>query len=203
MGKAIKMKIRRAQGAVVLLTILFITGCAQIVYDIPNEPVSHPQINKLNLRVGLSLSEELRRAKWERPGYGITVTVGETLTLNAEVMAHALFSSVVAVTNNTIEPVEARVEAVLTPRMVSFVRTQLASPHFGEQISTIILKWTLKDVKGNMIWVDTIAGEGRGKGTHRKAEEQIEALVEDLFQKSFQAISSSPEIREFAESRGS
>ena len=71
---------------------------------------------------------------------------------------------------------------------------------------SVIFEWTMKDAKGNTVWVDTITGEAQAHGgnifTHRaQTRERVKAVVEDLFRKSFQAISSSASVREVANSK--
>jgi hypothetical protein len=62
----------------------------------------------------------------------------------------------------------------------------------------IFLEWKLEDKENNLIWVDTVKGEGKAT-TPQKDEETNRMLLSDLFRNSFQAMKSSPEIRKFAD----
>jgi hypothetical protein len=199
------MKTKNARGIVRLLqvfSITFVLASCTVVYHVPLEPVECPQRDKIDLKVALCLTEELRNAKWEKKKMGDTYTLplGEAFSLNAEMVARALFSNVL-VTNNATNSVEAWVDTILTPRMVS---VQLTRPLFiwEESKIAVIFEWSLKDVKGDIIWVDTITGVGKGtikRYSKDSAMEAVEMLLEDLFQKSFQVMSSSMEIRRFAD----
>lgn len=71
---------------------------------------------------------------------------------------------------------------------------------FGAETLTVLLEWTLKDEQGNIIWLDTVKGEGEAPALFLESnlEQRSKAMLNDLFNKSFQALSSSRAIREFA-----
>ena len=105
-------------------------------------------------------------------------------------------------TSDIGSPAKVKVDAILAPRMVSAERTR-PMYIFQEQTTTIILEWMMKDVNGDLIWVDTITGEGKAPmggpfGEKKNARKQVERALEELFQKSFETMSSSVEIRGFA-----
>ena len=205
------MRTRRAEGSIWLLLMsipmLALAGCTH-VYHPPKEPVrGYASTNKVPLTVELYLSDELRAAKWERQVMGDTfrVPLGEAFARNAEVVAREAFSEVV-VTNGAAGPGKTGCGAVLIPRMV-VAEENMAAWAFGSETLTVLLEWTLKNVQGNTVWVDTIKGEGEAHAgnvfTHSSnAEQRVKAMVEDLFRKSFQAMSSSRAIREFAAVHG-
>jgi hypothetical protein len=77
---------------------------------------------------------------------------------------------------------------------------------FQEQTTSIELEWTLKDLKGDIVWIDIVTGEGKGrmgnparKSGKKAQEKQVQAVMRDLFLKSFDAISTSVEIRQFSD----
>lgn len=185
------------------LVLLVLTACTH-VYEVPTVPVTeYPATEKVNLVVALRVSDELRTAKWEKHVMGDTfrIPLGETLSQNAEMIARRLFFKVI-VTHTAEELANAKVNALLTPKMILAERTAGATA-FGESIFTIMLEWTLQDTAGNIVWAETIKGEGHARTgnmfTHkRNAQKQINETIQDLFQRSFHALSASPEIRKFA-----
>src|SRR6266446_215467 len=187
----------------VSLLATLVAGCTH-TYSPPKNPVGgFPTVSKIPLNVELRLSDELRAAKWESHWMGDTwlIPLGGAFTQNAEVVARELFSSVV-VTNGNTGPAKDGVNAILTPRMV-LVEQNRARWAYGNQVLTVLFEWTLADAQGNTVWVDTIKGESEEvMGTvltqTSHGEKRVKELLEDLFRKSFQAMSSSPAIREFA-----
>lgn len=189
-----------------LLGMFSLAGCT-ITFNPPTHPVAgYVSTSKTPLNVELRLSEELRAAKWKgtRAGDTFVIPLGEALAKNAEVVARELFANVV-VTNGTTGPAQAGVDAVLTPRMVSAEQTMVIWA-FEEQVLTVMLEWILKDPQGNLVWVDTVKGEGEtNMGTVftgiSNGQERVKKMLEDLFHKSFQVMSSSRAIRDFAATR--
>lgn len=173
-------------------------------YNVPDVSLKDRYVveNKIDLRTELRLAKELREAKWEKHAMGDTfrIPLGDQLAKNSVELASALFSRVI--TTNAEEPIAtAGVDAVLTARVVLVERT-VGATAFGESVLSVVLEWKLEDLSGNVIWIDSIKGEGRANSgnvfTHNaNAEKQIQLLLEDLFTKSFEAIMSSPEIKQF------
>ena len=186
--------------------ITFLSGCTH-TYNAPKGPVAgYQQTSKIPLRVEVYLSNELRTAKWEKQMLGDTfqIPLGGTFAQNSEVLARELFTSVV-VTNGAAVPAKAGVDAILIPRMVLAEQTQ-AMWAFGTNTLTVMLEWTLKDAQENTIWVDTVKGEGEANAGNIftdgvNGRERVKKMLEDLFHKSFQSISSARAIRDFAAAR--
>lgn len=190
----------------IVLLVVFLSGCTH-TYSAPKEPVrGYQQTSKIPLHVALYLSNELRTAKWEKQILGDTfqVPLGDAFVQNSEVVARELFIGVM-VTNGAAGPARSGVDAILIPRMVLAEQTQ-AMWAFGTNALTVMLEWTLKDAQENTIWVDTVKGEGEANAGNvftdgMNGRERVKEMLDDLFHKSFQAISSSHAIREFAAAR--
>jgi hypothetical protein len=175
---------------------LTITSCFEsrpvAVYSPPKELVSSYSLkNKVPIKVELYLSDDLRAAEWKGSAGSYRLTLGEALARNAETVTREVFAAVV-VTGGSGGPGTAGINAVLIPRFVTAEQTSV--------MLTVLLEWTLKDGKGNTIWVDTIRGEGVASAWSLESaiEERSKAMLNDLFHKSFTALSSSRAIREFA-----
>ena len=175
-------------------------GCT-IVYKFPMKEVVYPQKEKLDITVQLQGLEELREAKWVKNRMGDTyiLPLGSVLALNAEKVARAVFRRVEV--GSPSQEISKEVNAVLTPAVVDIKRNAPMSI-FSDQTTSVFLEWKLQDPRGEMIWVDTIVGEGTGpQGWPQKEDsgkEQVEHLLDDLFLKSFEALTSSPEIKQFS-----
>ncbi len=180
--------------------VFSVVACTHI-YNIPVDPISgYPNKEKIPLKVALLLSQELRDAKFERHGGGDTwlIPLGEAFSENATEVTRHLFSNVVV--SSSLNDSETRgVDAVLIPTMSLAATTFRSSGQ--EQVTTVMFKWHLQDPAGNTIWVETIRGEGKSGGRPLAKDglkQRLQALNEDLFHKSFDAMYSSTEIREFA-----
>lgn len=196
------------------LSVYVITACAFLAsgcsfnYRIPDVSLrsqcgEYVMEKKIDLVVNLCLTEEFRATKWEKHSMGDTfvIAIGDQLAKNASELSDILFKDVV-VTNTPATGGTRRVDAIVTPR-VAVIERSTGATAFGESIFTVVLEWKLEDAQNNMIWIDSIMGEGRAATgnvfTHKSnAEKQIEMLLKDLFSKSFQAIRASPEISQFA-----
>jgi hypothetical protein len=197
---------RKFFAALVFATALFATGCTH-VYTVPDVSLKSQGSDyivdkKIDLAVNLCLSEELRAAKSENHALGDTfiIPIGEPLTKNTSELAEILFRDVVT-TNAPVPAGTKKVDAILTPRVAAIERS-MGAHAFGESILTVVLEWKLEDTRNNMIWIDSIKGEGRANTgnvftANSNAKKQAEMLLKDLFGKSFQAMKTSPEISQF------
>lgn len=196
-----------------LLTVLgvafLITACSNVL-EIPTISFSaYQQTERINLSVELSLTEEFRTAKSERMQDQETIIfpLGDNLVVNAETLARAIFADVSIVTDNS-DVKQKQVDAVLVPRMVSSQRLSPISAFVKQPYKiAVVLEWTMKDREDNLIWLDTVTAEGKvfelGFNREENRKKLITSLIENLFQNSYDALSSSPEIRNLAGRRSS
>ncbi|MGE0826155.1 MAG: hypothetical protein AB7G75_17115 [Candidatus Binatia bacterium] len=157
----------------------------------------YSQTTKIPLNVELFLSDELRAAEWHGKGTrgsgNYRLDLGTVLAYNAENVTREVFSEVL-VTGGSEGPGQARLPGVLIPRFVNAER-------YGNTL-TILLEWTLRDAEDNVVWIDTIKGEGSSTWSLLSpTEQQSVAVINDLFHKSFTALSTSRAIREFVAKR--
>lgn len=190
------MKINKLVSGVLLIGCL--TGCTS-VWKVPISPAAFPPTQKVNSRVQLVLTEELRNAEWcarINPTDSAKIQVGEDLAKNAENLARSIFSEV-SVNQTTPSAGTPNTDAVLTPKLITFERTQ-PTTIFGQQTTTMVLEWRLANLNGDTLWVDTVKGEKTQKmssNPKRSAQEQVQAAFADLFAKSYASMSAAPEIR--------
>lgn len=186
--------------------ILALSGCGiSSISKVSLTPVTgYPHTEKINLKVQLMLTEEMCTALWhmnydyddgKEPSNYLSFPLGDDFCLNTRKIANILFTDVMEKRNSS--PV-GEIDAILTPQILTLIRNR--PPTAGkEQTTTIIVEWSLKDKKGNIIWVDTITAQG--KAALVETQKQVQNLFNDLFHKSINAISSSVEIRRFSLTR--
>ncbi len=189
------------QSFLFLIFILVLNSCA-MVYEIPEVQVSYPKTDKIGLNILLFLTNEFRNTMWQdQEGELDLIQLGEHFVKNSEKLANTLFSNVL-VTSDPTSHTETQIVAILTPRVVS-IKKSYPMTIFQPVITTFIFEWSLKDKKNDLIWIDTITlrlnCDGcTAMGASGKIKKHGQKIVEELFQKSFNSISSSQEIKEFA-----
>lgn len=179
-----------------------LAGCA-ITWDVAPKQTKSFVSQPYNLHILLVLPEEFRNAKWEGvndPVSTAVIPLGGALISNTKSMARALFQEVSIGTDNVVAA-NSSIDAVLTPKLISAERTH-PTTIFGQQTSTIILEWTLTDQKAQIIWVNTVKGQGQtamGLNPKNGAEKQLKIVFDQLFDASYKSIVSSVEIKQFVE----
>jgi hypothetical protein len=184
--------------AVILAAVLLTAGCTHMIRP-PKQPfTAYLDGNRIQLKVGLNITDELLAAKGETHSMGDTwvIPIGPSIATNAEVLMKHTFEDVVKVKNGQLPPNES-VAAILTPK-VAYINRTMGATSFGESIVDIKVEWTLSDLNGNTIWVDTINGQSSGSTGWTNPEKILKKALEDLLTKSQQAISSASAIRQFA-----
>jgi hypothetical protein len=174
-------------------------GCTT-VHKVPQEPFTgYPDAEKIPLDIGIVKTQSLLAAAWDdgmRRG-----EFGTALLINTETMAEELFRS--AVTVETIET-GAGLGAYLVPN-VKFVDSTHGMA-FQDIVTTLRVEWNFTDAEGETIWLETIEGQGITKGGlgfgprnyKVKFTERARIAVDDLFNKTYEALSTSTEIKKYA-----
>ena len=156
---------------------------------------------KIHLKVGLNITDALLKAKGETHSMGDTwvIPIGDTIATNAVLLARHTFDEVVNMSNGQLPP-NTTVAAILTPK-VAYVNRTMGATSFGESIVDIKVEWTLSDLNGNTIWVDTIDGQSSASTGWTNPKTVLKRALEDLLLKSEQAISSAQAIKQFAQKK--
>jgi len=194
-----------------LLAAILASGCTHVV-TFPDHMVgqypSSPE--KLPMSVVLIVSEELRNAKWVRPaitpiGDTFVVPVGEQLALNSEALARRVFRTVSVRQGSDSGTVPAQEDALLIPKVI-FLEQSAGVTAFSDAVYTVAVEWSLKTASGSIIWVDTVKGEGRTKDGNvftmwDNMKERARLALDDLFLKSFRAMTTARPIQELAKQK--
>jgi len=200
-----KPPIRRI--AVVVLALLSGShmGCT-VVFKPRIKPVTdYPASERFDLRVHLHFDNDFLNAEWRsKLDRTYILPVGQVLKENTQLLAQSLFREVVVTEGDQVRPVDS-VDATLIPRVVSVDRS-LSVFAFGQADTVISVEWPLATTTGALVWVATIQGKGTAMNgnnftLHNQVRKQLQGATNDLFAKTYAAISSSPEIRAFASDR--
>lgn len=184
--------------------VLIGTGCTH-VYKAPLQTVGPYNGAPVGMAVTLRISEELKAAKWEDKMMGDTfvIPLGENLTHNAETMVRAAFSDVAVQTEpyGTMSPT---MDASLEPKFVMVEQT-MGVMAFSDSVLSVVIEWVMKDPNGNLIWVDSVKGNGTANTgniftANSNALKRVERMLNELFLNSYRAILSSQEIQNFLRS---
>ncbi len=187
----------------VLFFGLLIVGCGGVI-EFPFNVTKHPASDKFNLKIQLVITPQLLEAQWTSgiPGTNI-ILLGEPFSQNAEHLARKLFREV-HVSKPADPQLNVETDGILTPKMVSLRHTP-GMAGFDSQ-TTVIFEWRLTDSEKNIVWVKSLTSKilstapGLG-GIDSGNREHVTLVVNDLFKQSFEAMTSSPEIKEFSESQ--
>lgn len=178
--------------------LLFLFGCSYGgVLNVRVKPASFQEKEKIRLKVVLLIDDEFRNAKFEEEPSSLRPNIyllGENFEMNSKALANAIFTDVtVAHSESDIEGKE--FDVLLKPKMISIEQSSFLWV-WEVRILTVAMKWSLRDQDRNIVWVNTIVGEGATKVV--KEKERIELLIDDLFTKAYAAIYSSSEINQYA-----
>ena len=167
-----------------LLCSLLLAGCATsetLTVDYPR------RADKIELRIGLSLTRELTEAKWS-DGYPGGTPVGALVAAQTQTLAPLVFREVVMITDGNARPAD--VDAVLTPRLLYAHRAW--NPH---SVAAKV-EWRLLRLTGEPIWLESMGARSSGDGGD--AEEHFRKALQTIFLASEQSMSTARSIREFA-----
>src|ERR1041385_259258 len=116
------------------LVASLLTGCTHMINPPKQVFSGYTARDRITLKVGLNITEELRKAKWEKHSMGDTwvIPIGKAIVQNAGGLARQTFSDVVDL-NDGRSAQTGSVDAILTPKVAYVNRTQGATS-FGKSI---------------------------------------------------------------------
>lgn len=182
-----------------LLCLLIMIGCTATIRPPKETFTGYALQEKIRLRVGLNITDELRKAKWEKALGGGTwvIPIGESLAQNSDTLARHVFTEIVHVSGPPPSQTLS-VDAILTPKL-AYINRITGATSFGKFIIAIKVEWNLTAPDSKPIWVETVDGEASGTGW-TDPEKMLKEALEELLRKSQQAMASSDVIRRFAAS---
>lgn len=192
--------LQRWASCVVMVSVAgFLAGCMSVI-EPPKKPFSDyaPQ-KKIDLTVGVRVTEDLKKAKWESEQWKMEIPIGTWVAPNAKRLAEQVFARVVDV-DGKVPTVGSGVDAVLTPRVV-FINRTLGATSVGDSHIAVKVEWELRTPSGDPIWIETTSGEGVGSSGWTSPETILERALNQLQKNSQAAFNSSQSIARFASKR--
>ena len=126
----------------VALCVFTLIGCTATIRPPQETFTGYAPQEKIRLKIGLNVTDELRAAKWEKNLAGTQVIpIGESLAQNSETLARPVFTEVVPV-RGTTQSETTKVEAILTPKLAYINRT-MGATSVGKSIIAIKVEWDL------------------------------------------------------------
>ncbi|WP_177420893.1 hypothetical protein [endosymbiont of Lamellibrachia barhami] len=185
---------------IIVLIIIGITlSSCHGVLKFPEHRVIFPNKEKIDLNVRLHIGKDIADAIWESDTFNEKVIVlGESLSSGVEGVSRAVFSNV-EVAKGKDEKYRGGSEAILAPSL-KYLKKSIPVLGFQDTHTTIVMEWLLKDSLGNIIWADSFSVHKKFQmmSSHKKTKIYIRELLDELFEKTFESLSESPEIRTYA-----
>jgi hypothetical protein len=201
-----KITIMTVKAMAALFIVIMFSGCVTQTMQPKSVGSFSGGPPKVPLAVELRLSDDYRSTVWSKELImrNSRPRVGDHLVLNTEECARASFADVH--TKNAPRSINAKpADAVLIPRLTE-LNVQIPGGGYSKVVTTMSLEWSLQDPSGKLIWVDTFKAESRGPAPASPGRDQFErrfdAMFQEVFSNSYRAMTSSPEIRGFAERVG-
>ena len=171
-----------------------LAGCTSVI-EPPKKPFSDyaPQ-KKIDLTVGVRITEDLKKAKWEKDLSEIPI--GTWVAPNAKRLAEHVFARAVDVDGST-PAVGSGVDAILTPRVV-FINRTLGATSIGDSHIGVKVEWDLRTLSGQPIWIETTSGEASGSTGWTYPETILEKALNQLQKNTQAAMNSSQSIARYA-----
>ncbi|MFH1349036.1 MAG: hypothetical protein ABIH58_05385 [Patescibacteria group bacterium] len=197
------MTTKKLKSTFSIFILLSLVGCA-FTHEVSINPVRElSRKEKIPLRITLQLSPELcaYTLTKNRMGDQHIFPLGGPLCKGSEIVARAACTEVFIISKDSVAS-EQKIDARLIPEIIT-VDYHMPQWAWEEQEAVIIVKWTLFDNAGKVLWIDTIQSKGSNKlgstfSGLKRNRETMQMAVDDLFQKSLESILSSQEIRRFA-----
>lgn len=179
------MRLRKCALGPLLCSVL-LAGCATSE-TLTVAPIDYPRrADKIELRIGLSLTRELTEAKWSDASPGST-RVGALVAAQTQTLAPLVFREVVMITDGNARPAD--VDAVLTPRLLYAHRAPAPNS------VAVKVEWRLLRLTGEPIWLESMGTRSSGDGGDA---EHLQKALQTIFLASEQSMSTARSIREFA-----
>jgi len=189
------MKVHKVR-AIKLILLLFVVinlGCTS-TYRIPDVVANnYPDSFVYDAKVGIAITQDFKDSKYVQTTGGTEETIyfGSTLVKNTKYMLGRVFkvAQTYSSANNRTD-----FDLIATPKMVWFNHIM-----DSEIVATIAVEWEFTDKNNNLVWVETIIGEGHSPHSPFKStvDRRYAMMINDLYTKSYLTISNSPEINNY------
>ncbi len=177
--------------------LLAVTGAAA------RAQTASPSGAKLAFRAALLVTPEFCDTKFKKGSWATikeTFDVGKIACAELEPALAPVFSSLTSV---TAIPSSGDTQIVLIPRFVDVGATTTMSA-FSNREMDVFLEWTVKDMSGKTVWIETVQGSSRhhmgNMFTHNKNVKLIvRDSIKDAAEQSASKMADSVELRKLAQ----
>jgi tetratricopeptide (TPR) repeat protein len=183
---------------IALLIVAMFAGCTHTVVSRPEaatdgqQPqLSLPQTKRIPIKVGLYLSEDLRRYVYKEQKLDITLQmkVGEYVTPISRQLASKMFKDFISV--DSLPPYTGQdrpdVEAVVEPEILYFYGNAIGTRP-GNIEASIKMRITTYDLAGKIVWQDEAVGESQSDTSLRGMEEVGRTVYRSVFNAATRVI---------------
>jgi len=179
-----------------LASAIWGTGCTHHMKVPKTAFTGFTSAERIDLKVGVKLTDDVRRAEWRRDYMGDTFLFqpGTWLCTNMLGLARVVFRDVEEV--GAHGPASSGLDAILTPK-VTYLNRVIPATSFGHSISTIKVEYVLAEPQGTPIWVETVSGEVEGSPSPKNPASFHKALKE-MLAKSQRSMLEADTIRAYA-----
>ncbi len=184
----------------IVLTLLCscTTRYKQPIHDI----IPPDSIKKIDLTIDLLLTNEYLKTEYNEKllGGGTHIfPIGENLETHTINLMEKLFTNPIVRKENTMVEESLKNQYVMKPKII-YVNMVQGSTGWAEGKLSLGMELNLTRKDGELIWIETIEGEGTGTLARffsfpRYYQHLLKESLQDLFNKSYAAISSSKMIR--------
>ncbi len=185
-----------------LASTLLLTLLHSVAFTRANAQTTPPSDTKLSLRAALVLSPEFCATTFKPKGSWATKEMGkyEVGKAACEEFEPALQGAFSNLTRVAAVPPPEEAQVVLLPRFVDVDASHGAS-RFSQREMVVLLEWTVKDVAGKTVWIETVQGSAKhpmGGSWGKVTNLIVTNSVKDVAQQSASKMAASPELRKLA-----
>ena len=173
------------------LISLFLTGCTSEIKPLSGLELSLAHKQKIPLKVGLYMSPDYCNYSFVTDQIYVTyytIPLGSTLCHETKIIVEAIFEEVSVFPS--LEANDKSINVIMIPEIVILKIQMMGYTHKSEAL--LIGKWTVVDMNGRLIWVDTFQSHViTTYGDHLPSTlKRAKFVLEDYFQNVFKGIQS-------------
>lgn len=130
-----------------------------------------------------------------------TFEIGKAACAELPLALKGVFSSLTLI---TAEPLAGEAQIVLFPRITDLELNKKGYRGYKQDLD-VLLEWTVKDISGKTVWIETVQGTAKRRWARTRSSEKnsltltVEDSLKDAVEQSAAKMSSAPELRKLIE----
>jgi hypothetical protein len=171
------------------VSIILCASCAHKTSAVTLTPPKEP---KIRLSVGYYLDPSRFSCDYIYVRYGLdSLKVGKTLCDGFDTLLRTAFSNVIRLSSLDTDQLSEKISTVIVPEIDGMGVGIEPQPHHAHEYATISITWKVMDIDKNVLWTETITGEGYKENyVFRWPSTTMNLAIHDLFQKALESIQS-------------